>query len=114
MSRLSLFLLFSLIVACQSSKEDVLDAPLLRYWAMQACSTPLDIDYEMTPDQWSEKVVTYLQSEGFQVEDSVIGFEEIVYDDPICGNCLRTGDYIDVLVPEDQREALEALGFEGE
>ncbi len=112
MSRIGLFLLFSALVACHSSEDDTL-FPYLRYWDNWGdYSSPLEIESDMTPEEWSKKIVKYLRVRGVQVQGVKTGFQKIeVWGCPVG---VRTGDYIDVLVPLDQRVVLKKLGFQEE
>ena len=85
------------------------EAPYLRMWAKHLCSP--DFDYnEATPEEWKDKVLDTLKVRGFNVTEHQLGFieQETI---PMCGNCSRTGDYLDVIVPDNQTEGLMSLGF---
>ncbi len=107
-------LIFSMLVFFSScSKEDVQshspEYPNLRLWAIVICGGEMDYN-ETTPVEWQDKIIDILETKHFTVESHDLGFieqENFVG----CGNCRRTGYYLDISVPENQREALMKLGF---
>ena len=69
-----------------------------------------DLDYnEETVAQWNTKVLHKLDSTGFEIRSARTRYTEVA--NGFCGNCARTGDYMDILVLEDQRADLLELGF---
>ena len=114
----TLFLIIALIAFVSCNKSDYEDTkhpapPYLRMWAMQACSTTFDINYNESPENWSSRIRDTLDVKGFDIISFHLGFVE---QEPFigCGNCLRTGDYIDVEVPDNQKNELKRLGFSDE
>lgn len=109
---LSLIFIIIAISSCNKEGYEVTtypEAPYLRMWAMHACWA--DFDYvEATPEEWKNKVLDTLKARNFDVETHQLGYIE---QEPFvgCGNCMRSGDYLDVIVPDDQREDLMSLGF---
>lgn len=106
-----LFVVFA-FSACDKEVYEVTESqvyPSLRMWAKHLCS--YDFDYnEATPEEWKDKVLDTLKARDFDVTSYQLGFIE---QEPFvgCGNCMRSGDYIDVIVPDDQREDLMSFGF---
>lgn len=109
---LSLLFMIIAISSCDKDSYEVTKAPeppYLRMWAMYACWT--DFDYnEATSEEWKTKVLDTLKARDFNVTEHQLGFIE---QEPFvgCGNCMRSGDYLDVIVPESQKEDLKSLGF---
>lgn len=99
--------------SCNKSEYEVTkhpETPYLRMWAMTACSTEFDFDSGGTVLDWEEKILDALKARNITVLTHHIGF--IKQKDFIgCGNCLRTGDYIDVEVSDSQISKLRELGF---
>ena len=81
--------------------------------AMQACSTTFDINYNESPENWSSRIRDTLDMKGFDIISYHLGFIE---QEPFrgCGNCRKTGDYLDVEVSDNQKNDLKQLGFSDE
>ncbi len=108
-----LFFLIAFSTSCnKSAYEDTKHPapPYLRMWAMQACSTTFDINYNESPEDWSSRIRDTLDMKGFDIISYHLGFIE---QEPFrgCGNCRKTGDYLDVEVPDNQKNDLKKLGF---
>ena len=114
MKRTLFILILSVFVFLSCNKNEVFDLnnpayPNMRLWALVFCSSDLDYN-EDSPVKWKEKVLDSLEIWNFNVLSNHLGFKE---QEPFigCGNCRRTGDYLDVIVPENQKEDLKKLGF---
>jgi len=99
-------------ISCDKNEYEITSSPeypFMRMWAMEACSS--DFDYkEDSANKWGEKVLLILKNKDFNIKNHHLGF--IKQKDFIgCGNCMRTGDYLDVEVPENQRQELKNIGF---
>ncbi|HHH55303.1 MAG TPA: hypothetical protein ENK91_16710 [Bacteroidetes bacterium] len=110
---MGLMIVFALIVSCNKPEYNVTENPedsYMRLWAVSFCGNSLDIK-EDTPELWKDKVLDSLNAWEYDVLEYHLGFIE---QEPFigCGNCIRTGDYLDVIVPDNQREKLKKLGFQ--
>ncbi len=113
---LFIFIAFLAFISCNKSDYEATkhpEPPYLRMWAMQACSTTFDIYNNESPENWSSRIRDTLDMKGFDIISYHLGFVE---QEPFigCGNCLRTGDYIDVEIPDNQKKKLKQLGFSDE
>ncbi len=107
--------LFILVIFASCNKKEyhatkTVEYPYMRLWALTICGS--DFDYkEDSPKEWEDKVLDSLNSKGFEIIEHHLGF---IKQEPFlgCGNCRRTGDFLDVIVPKNQREKLKKLGFE--
>ena len=101
-----------MIISCDKNEYEINpkpDYPYLRMWAMENCSS--DFEYaENSAKEWEEKVLRNLKKRDFDINKHHLGFIK-QKEFSGCGNCRRTGDYIDIEVPEEQRKDLKRFGF---
>ena len=108
----SIAIILITIISCSYEGYEVTKSPEYPYqrlWAKVICGNVLDYKEE-TPKEWRNKVLDTLETRGFNIEIHHLGFieqESFIG----CGNCRLTGDYLDVIVPEEERENLKKLGF---
>jgi hypothetical protein len=79
--------------------------------AIVACGSELDKEHDENAQEWADRVLTILDEDGIQVYDSWLEFEEIVFEGPVCGNCLPTGDQLFIKADESLESALQPYGF---
>lgn len=97
--------------ACERETTEVLDQSTLKFYAIVACGSETDLGDE-SPAEWAHRMADIAIGAGLDVLNHELGFEpQPVPDQPICGNCMRTGDVVRITVPLAQESPLRELGF---
>lgn len=112
MKNVILFLALALIGF--SCEKEVTTLPVqditLKFYAIHACGLETDLQAE-TPAEWAERIKDLVEAEGIDVLNMELDFEEQSYPEPICGNCMRSGDLVKFTILEEQEQELRDFGF---
>lgn len=100
-----------LAFACEKEETTILspDSVALELHAIVACGSTTDLGSE-TAEEWGQRIIDLVSADGITIVSYELEFMEV--ENPgFCGNCSHTGDILKVIAPEEDEEALRALGF---
>jgi hypothetical protein len=105
------FCLCLLAFACEKQDTTILppDSVALELHAIIACGSTYDLGNE-SAEGWGQRIVDLVAAEGITIISYELDFVEVEHVG-FCGNCSHTGDILKVTAPEEDEEALRALGF---
>ena len=108
---IGLMIVFAIVVSCSKDNnvKESPEYPYLRLWAATNCGS-LELK-EDTPELWKDKVLDSLNTWDYNIIKHHLGYiKQDFYTG--CAICVHTGDFLDVIVPDNQREKLKNLGFQ--
>jgi len=108
---IGIFCLCVLAFACEKEETSILltDSVALQFHAIVICGSTYDLGNE-TAEEWAQRIVDLVTDDGITIISHELDFVEV--ENPgFCGNCSHTGDILKVIAPEEDEEALRALGF---
>lgn len=109
-----LFGLCLFTMACDKEEVSILpvqeDQMELELHAIFSCGGEFDFGSE-TAEDWGQRIVDAVTADGLTVISFEVDFQKVEHQG-FCGNCAPTGDFLKVVIPEDEAEEFRALGFQ--